>query len=303
MLDEDTLYTVTVGSGARDTEDNSLIEFYWDFTTETDASVIIPEVKGKEPYGETGTDVPVGTKITVDFNVAMDHAAMDYAFNLSCAKDPDVEGSWEWTYSTETGFYTGKWTPIENLKYNTQYTVTISTGAMSQDGEYLQDPEEWSFKTEGRPMDEGEALWNLLEPLITGIMILVSAIAFLVGFVKLRKKKNKLRVYLEKIDDVYEEYKEDPKVCGEELVALREVIKKEVKEGELEENHFLILDKKIDEYLGELDIPKDRKGPKVISKGGLSWKTSGRNPMLDALKRKEGMAKDREVEIEEEEED
>ncbi len=279
-------YTVTIGSGARDTEGNYIIEFDWVFTTETEATVTLPIIEGKEP---TGNNVPVNTEITVEFNVAMDVTTND-AFIMSSESGDEIEGNYVWTFNTITGTHTLTFTPLENLKYSTQYNVSISTEAMSEDGEYLQMGETWLFKTESEIQAEPEKddLWDTLEPLITAIMILVSLIAFLIGFFKLKQKKNKLRVYLEKIDDIYEEYKEDPKVCEQELVTLRDTIKKEVKDGKIEENHFLILDKKIDDYLNE--IANSKKGQAM--KGGLVWKGVGRNPMIDLLqKKKDDMAK------------
>ena len=47
-------------------------------------------------------------------------------------------------------------------------------------------------------------------------------------------------------------YNKNYQECEKELVTLREDIKQEVKNGKIEENHFLILDKKIDDYLREM---------------------------------------------------
>jgi hypothetical protein len=71
---------------------------------------------------------------------------------------------------------------------------------------------------------------------------------------------------MERIDDTYNEYSEEYQVCQQELVALREDIKAEVKDGKIEENHFLILDKKIDDYLREMKALEKGGGAVMISR-------------------------------------
>jgi hypothetical protein len=274
LFDENKQYTVTISSGAKDTEGNSLIEFYWDFTTEIDASVKIPDVLSYEP---TGNIVPIDTVITVEFNVRMEEGATENAISITYESGTEVEGDWDWDLDTKTGFYTGIFDPTQELKYSTQYTVNISTDAMSQDGEHLQNPEQWSFITVEKlgPKEPSLFSWETLEPIITGLTILATILLALLGFLKLRKKRGKLAEYLEQIDETYDEYKHDYQACVSELLSLRDKIKIEVKQGNLEEGHFLILDKKIDDYLRDLRIAK--KEGKYIQK---------EQPSLDEFEKK-----------------
>jgi hypothetical protein len=69
---------------------------------------------------------------------------------------------------------------------------------------------------------------------------------------------------MERIDDTFNEYSKEYKTCEQELIALREDIKGDVKKGKIEENHFLILDKKIDDYLQKMKAHEDGVGPAPI---------------------------------------
>ncbi|UCD38211.1 MAG: Ig-like domain-containing protein [Fidelibacterota bacterium] len=274
LFKTNTQYAVTISSGAKDTEGNSLVEFYWDFTTETDASVQLPKIIS---YGPTGNEVLIDTMITVGFDVQMDEEATENAIAIMSESGAEVEGNWDWDLDTKTGFYTGTFDPIHELEYNTQYNVSISTEAMSLDGEYLQGEKTWLFKTvEKEKVDEpGLLSWDTLEPMITGLTILASILLALFGFLKLKKKRGRLAEYLEQIEETYDEYKHDYDTCYRELISLRDKIKIEVKQGNLEEGHFLILDKKIDDYIRDLRIAK-REGRIVPEK----------QPSLDAFEEK-----------------
>jgi hypothetical protein len=237
-LDYGSTYNVTMGTGAEDLVGNNLELFSWEFTT-IPSIVTAPEVDKWEP---TGTDVSVkNVQIRVDFTEDMNSQTTEAAVSI----EPEIEFGYDWNGKDEIIII-----PLDPLKYDTKYTVYISTNATDMDGEHLQENFTWYFFTE-KGKEEGFD-WNTWEPIITGVTILASMLIALFGFIQLRKRRSRLHQYLEKIDETYDEYKEDPDECKKELLSLREKIKIEVKHGHLEEGHFLVLDKKIDDYLMEI---------------------------------------------------
>jgi parallel beta-helix repeat protein len=249
-------YTVTIGAMAKSIAGVNLQSSEsWQFTTEPYIQIIRPDVIVNRPVG---INVPVNNDITVQFDMEMSKQTTEEAFTIS----PQVIGVFSWDGFTLT------FTPESRLEYDTRYNVSISTGAKNTEGVNMGEDYNWSFTTEKAPEVSDELTWEQLEPILTAGTIIASAIAFLIGFLSLKKKRGKLSEYLEKIDDTYDEYKEDPKECRQELIALRDKIKIEVKQGNLEEGHFLILDKKIDDYLRELKAMKKREAAPPVEEMG-----------------------------------
>jgi hypothetical protein len=237
-LDYNTVYNVTIGTGATDLAGNALALYSWEFTTIPGATAG-PEV---DEYAPETTNVPVeGTVIEIWFTEDMDKDNTEDAISII----PAMEYIESWPRDDQI-----RLSPVDPLKYNTIYTVTVSTNATNKNGQPLLDEESWSFHTEKAPKEEFD--WETWEPIVTGLTILISLIAFLIGFLTLRKKRGKLRQYMEKVDNTFNEYKKNYQECEKELITLREYIKKDVKDGKIEEDHFLILDKKIDDYLREM---------------------------------------------------
>ena len=54
-------------------------------------------------------------------------------------------------------------------------------------------------------------------------------------------------------------YKKNYQECEKELIELRESIKAEVKKGKIEDNQFLILDRRIKEHLNEMKAEEKEK--------------------------------------------
>jgi hypothetical protein len=201
-----------------------------------------PEVYIMSP---SGTDALVDSIITITFSEIMIMNVTEEAFSIS----PYVKGNFDWVANSGTIL---EFNPDILLDYDTEYTVTISTDAKDLAGNDLERYNS-TFKTEKEPsQDGGPSFWDTWEPIITGATVLASVLVFLIGFLSIRRKRNRLRVYLDEIDDTYNENKNDSQKCHEELTTLREEIRDEVKGGKLEENHFLILDKKIDDYLQQI---------------------------------------------------
>ncbi|UCE37750.1 MAG: Ig-like domain-containing protein [Thermoplasmata archaeon] len=238
-----TIYELSISRNATDLAGNNMTrEYNWQFITTTQANGITHPNVVDLSWSPIGTDVKVSTTIEVSFSEEMIKGETEQAFSIT----PSVKGVFTWRG------HTLEFTPSSPLAYETLYNVSISTRAKNLDGIGLERNHTWSFITEKAPEEKGLFSWENLEPIVTGLTVLASIIIFLIGFLTIRKKRSKLRQYIERIDDTFNKYKKDPQECEQELIALREDIKAEVKEGKLEENHFLILDKKIDDYLMEM---------------------------------------------------
>jgi hypothetical protein len=243
-----TVYNVTIGTGTTDIVGNPLESVTsWEFTTILEIGVILPDVDRMEPEGNE-MDVRVGIEIEIWFTENMNPDTTWEAIYI----DPYVEIIPDWPLENYIVLR-----PRNPLKYDTKYTIRISTNATDENGQPLAEEFESTFFTEKSPGEGKESFWETWEPIITGLMILASFIAFLIGFVSIRRKRDKLRQYLERIDNTFNEYKNDYKICEHELITLREDIKGDVKKGKIAENHFLILDKKIDDYLLQMKTQKE----------------------------------------------
>ncbi|UCE37747.1 MAG: Ig-like domain-containing protein [Thermoplasmata archaeon] len=205
-------------------------------TTPPDVSTMLPE----------GSDVPIDSIIIITFSEEMIEDVTESAFSIT----PHVQGKFKWVGETV------QYKPDLPLDYGTEYTVIISTNAKDLANNNLEKEFNQTFKTE-EEVEEAQAkesFWETWEPIITGATVLASILVFLIGFLSIKRKRGKLKLYMERIDDTYNEYKKNPQECEQELIALREGIKKDVHRGKIEENHFLILDKKIDDYIMKLAV-------------------------------------------------
>jgi len=108
-------------------------------------------------------------------------------------------------------------------------------------------------------------MWGLLLAVISGILAIIM---FLFGFVKMRKKKSRLKEYMEEIDLIMES-KKSQRDKEDDLIDLKGKIKKEFSAGLIIENHYLILEREVDNAIGEIRtevvtrgvvMPKELKG-------------------------------------------
>jgi hypothetical protein len=97
-----------------------------------------PAVVGHVPDVDAA-DVSIATTVEVTFSEPMDEAATEDAFSLD-----SVTGSFSWNPESTVMTFT----PDSSLAYGTGYTVTITTGAMDQEGQYMEALYSWSFTTE-----------------------------------------------------------------------------------------------------------------------------------------------------------
>jgi hypothetical protein len=88
--------------------------------------------------------------------------------------------------------------------------------------------------------------WGLVFAIISGA---AAIIVFVFGVIRLRKKKGKLQEYMEKIEEITESDKR-AKEKENELLALKTQIKKEFTKELITENHYLILERELDNALG-----------------------------------------------------
>jgi hypothetical protein len=259
-LDYSTQYTVILGTGAKDLTENNLVsDMNWQFTTVSDTS-FRPYVLDNS-WGPTGSKVTVDSEVSISFSEPMQKTQTQAAFSIT----PSVEGTFRWEGTTL------KFLPTK-LTSETQYSVSISPEAQNMDGVGLIGYQNWSFITEKTQVEEEGFDWNTWEPIITAATILISVFVFLFGFLSIKKKRGRLRQYLEKIDDLFNQYNKNYQRCQQELITLRETIRKEVKDGKLEESHYLILDKKLDDYLLDMKALKEESGEAVEPKEVVSKK-------------------------------
>lgn len=220
-----------------------------------------PEIEGVEPKNNN-LDVPVDTWIIVVFTNDMQVLPTQAAFSIL----PEAAGEFTWPTARTLVFK-----PKPNkFGSKTPYTVTITTDAINQDGENLEVNYTWSFTTgESQNTNSGsnnneEDWWKTWEPILTGGTIGGTAVAALVGFVSLRKKRSQLRKYISRLDDIYDKYRKDPYVCEHKLSQLKESLKVKFRRGDMVENHYLIMDKKIDDYLNTMRYRKTLTKPKIV---------------------------------------
>jgi hypothetical protein len=217
-------------------------------------------------------DQPVDIEIEITFSEPIDTVKVKSSFSI----DPDVPGT-----GRIVGDDTLVWTFDMDLEYLTSYNITISTNAEGTSGHKLKEDVTWSFQTVDPPPEkeiqkEDELTdWSFWEPIITILALVASAVAFLIGFISIRRKRNKLRQYLVTIDNTFNDYKKNYQECEQELITLRDSIKHDVEDGKIEENHFLILDKKIEDYMHEMESEKkNRKNKRKKDKAKKKEKES-----------------------------
>jgi hypothetical protein len=214
-------------------------------------------------FSPSGDDKPIDVKIEVTFSEKMNQEVTKNAFSLQKEDGSLVVGDFGWDLENLT------FTPTNNLEYETEYTVIITTDAENLVGVKLNSQYKWSFTTVAKKENdnggESQDWWKTWEPIVTVLTIIGTAVAALVGYWSLRKKRSKLRNYIGKLDDVYNEHRKDPYVCEYKLNQLKEALKIKFKRAEMEENHYLILDKKIDDYLAQVRFRKTLTKPAIVS--------------------------------------
>ncbi|MEE9505708.1 MAG: Ig-like domain-containing protein [Thermoplasmata archaeon] len=124
------------------------------FTTEIIPDNIPPTVDSESP---TGSGVPVTENIVIGFSELMDESSVRSAFYFT-------DGTTVWQEGDGTFVWNGDevtFIPDSDLRYGTNYTVTITQSAMDRSSNHLTSDHSWSFTTDvgsgtirGRVRDE-----------------------------------------------------------------------------------------------------------------------------------------------------
>jgi hypothetical protein len=127
---------------AQDQAGNQITSYTMQFSIDTKQ----PSVSSGGP---TGSNVPINTAITITFNESMDKTSVQDAFELT-------DGTTTWTAANGTFSWSGNtltFIPSEDidLDYDTEYTVTIGTGARDLADNTISSAYSWSFTTIPEP--------------------------------------------------------------------------------------------------------------------------------------------------------
>lgn len=95
---------------------------------------------------------------------------------------------------------------------------------------------------------------NMLE--ITGLLLTIGGLA--TGLVLYKRRGSFLRRELHKIDETVHMFKDDVDECRTNLLDMHEHLKDLLVKRKIEDSHYLILEKRIDRYLEDLDTPGNR---------------------------------------------
>ncbi len=143
-FDEETIYSITVTSGVKNTGGISLASDYtWQFKTLTGTGEY-PEIRSTVP-DNNAVNVDVNTDIKVVFSDNMDPVSINKnSFYVITGSGYDLNAV-SGTVSYEG--YTAIFLPDEPLSFNTTYKVTVTKDAMTLTGIYLLSDTSWSFTT------------------------------------------------------------------------------------------------------------------------------------------------------------
>jgi len=140
-LSPNTVYTVTITTGAKDLAGNAVANNYvWTFTTGAAAIVTPPTVSSTDPANaETG--VTFNQKVSATFSKSMDASTITTATFTLMQGVTFVSGTVVYVGTTAT------YSPSSNLAPNTIYTATITTEAKDLTGNALETNYVWNFTT------------------------------------------------------------------------------------------------------------------------------------------------------------
>ncbi|MFO8109491.1 MAG: NosD domain-containing protein [Thermoplasmata archaeon] len=112
--------------------DDNVLDWTWDFTVD----VTHPSIISVSPP-DGSEDVTLDTDIQVNFSEPMDKTSVEEAFHIS----PSVNGTFDWDDTIMI------FDPDQLLPCNTDYTITIDTGAKDLADNHLTDNYSWNFNT------------------------------------------------------------------------------------------------------------------------------------------------------------
>lgn len=149
-LDFDDTYTATLSTSVQDTAGNALAEnFSWNFTTGNQPDNNAPQVTSTAPTNNQN-NVPVTSNITVTFNEQINTSTItNESFFLELGNN-DIEG--EFSFSANGTSVT--LAPDDDLEFEENYTVTLTTDIEDLAGNNLASGVEWKFTTGDAPDTE-----------------------------------------------------------------------------------------------------------------------------------------------------
>jgi hypothetical protein len=136
-----TLFTATIGAGAKDLSGNALAAFSWSFTTgATTVPVQVPTVTATFPLN-AATEVALNAKLSASFDMQM--------FPLRAASFTLKQGTTQvpGTVATSLNGLTATFAPSSSLLASTLYTATVAAGAKAAAGTVTAADTSWSFTT------------------------------------------------------------------------------------------------------------------------------------------------------------
>ncbi|MDD5133441.1 MAG: hypothetical protein PHD81_04385 [Candidatus Nanoarchaeia archaeon] len=98
------------------------------------------------------------------------------------------------------------------------------------------------------PTEQEGIDWNM----VGGIAAVIGIAAALAGWFFTRKKSGTTSKYLTEINTTFNNYKNNSDKCEIQLLELKNKLEKEFSSGKLTEQSYDILDRKIDNYLGDI---------------------------------------------------
>ena len=137
-----------------------------------------PSVSSTSPQNGA-TNVLVNANIQITFSAPMDKPSSEGAISAS----PPISGTFSWDADMKGVILD----PSTDLSANTQYTITIATGAKSQAGVNIASPYSFSFTTGGGGNGAINGGFDLMILLL--ILIVIIIVIVVVALAVLRKKK------------------------------------------------------------------------------------------------------------------
>lgn len=142
-LTDDTVYTATITTGAKNVAGTALAANYvWQFTTGSTPDTTNPDVNSTNPLAGA-VNVPLNRTLTATFNEVMDPAYINTTtFTVVTSTDgTPIVGTVSYLGTTAS------FNPTNDLNISTEYNATITTGVKDLAGNAMLVNEEWTFTT------------------------------------------------------------------------------------------------------------------------------------------------------------
>jgi hypothetical protein len=152
-LKPNTLYTVTITTGAKDVGGDALVSNYtWSFTTGLTADTTAPTVLIPTMPADSATNVPLNQTLVATFSEAMNPSTISAGtFKLTGPGSVSVTGTVAYDIASRMATFA----PVNALLPNTLYTATITTGAKDLAGIPLAANFVWTFTTGATTAGQG----------------------------------------------------------------------------------------------------------------------------------------------------